>query len=100
MSSLFNLRVDAAVLVFDITDVESFGRVRSWVAELRQMVRANMFTTGCSGIAFTMKHVRSSIDCGCACSVVAGRIHAAQMFRCVTAPACVGGPRYSAVDCG
>lgn len=29
---------DAAVLVFDITDVESFRRVRSWVAELRQMV--------------------------------------------------------------
>jgi Ras family len=33
------IRADAAILVFDVTDVESFRRVRSWVAELRQMVR-------------------------------------------------------------
>mmetsp|Transcript_76489 Transcript_76489/g.127462 ORF Transcript_76489/g.127462 Transcript_76489/m.127462 type:complete len:205 (+) Transcript_76489:25-639(+) len=29
---------DAALLVFDITDVESFSRVKSWVRELRKMV--------------------------------------------------------------
>jgi Ras-related protein Rab-21 len=30
---------DAALLVFDITDVESFDKVKSWVKELRKMVR-------------------------------------------------------------
>jgi len=28
---------DAALLVFDITDVDSFARVKKWVKELRQM---------------------------------------------------------------
>ena len=31
---------DAALLVFDITDVESFDKVKAWVKELRKMVRA------------------------------------------------------------
>ena len=30
----------AALLVFDITDVDSFSRVKSWVKELRQMAGA------------------------------------------------------------
>ena len=29
---------DAALLVFDITDVDSFTRIKAWVAELRQIV--------------------------------------------------------------
>jgi hypothetical protein len=31
----------AALLVFDITDVDSFNRVKSWVKELRQMAGAS-----------------------------------------------------------
>ena len=34
------LRPEAALLVFDITDVDSFTRVKSWVKELRQMAGA------------------------------------------------------------
>lgn len=33
-------RSAAALLVFDITDVDSFTRVKSWVKELRQMAGA------------------------------------------------------------
>jgi len=33
---------DAALLVFDITDTESFGKVKSWVRELRKMVGSSI----------------------------------------------------------
>ena len=41
-SSLFRRPIyyrdaDAALLVFDITDVDSFTRVKNWVKELRKM---------------------------------------------------------------
>lgn len=43
---------DAAILVFDVTDADSFRRVRNWVAELRQMV--------CSECACRFMHDTSS----------------------------------------
>jgi GTPase SAR1 family protein len=40
VSALSACRSAAALLVFDITDVDSFTRVKSWVKELRQMAGA------------------------------------------------------------
>jgi Ras family len=91
---------DAAVLVFDITDVESFRRVRSWVAELRQMVRM------CP---------ESVVDRNCLLNLACAQHDVLLVFRqrlqleqsnlalptpTVTGPASAGGPGYSAGDCG
>ena len=33
---------DGAVLVYDVTDAESFQKVRNWVKELRRMLGSNI----------------------------------------------------------
>lgn len=38
LGPIYYRNADAAILVFDITDPDSFRRVRDWVRELRQMV--------------------------------------------------------------
>ena len=34
---------EAALLVYDITDIDSFRRVQTWVQELKQMVYLDLF---------------------------------------------------------
>lgn len=38
LGPIYYRSANAAILVFDVTDADSFRRVRNWVAELRQMV--------------------------------------------------------------
>ena len=38
LGPLYYRDAHAALLVFDITDVDSFNRVKAWVTELKQMV--------------------------------------------------------------
>jgi Ras-related protein Rab-21 len=37
-----DLLLDGALLVYDITDIESFNKVRKWVKELRKIVGSNI----------------------------------------------------------
>lgn len=50
---------DAALLVYDITDTDSFKRVQGWVRELRKMVRN---TSACNQPALCL-HLPASLSC-------------------------------------
>ena len=47
---LFDLRdADGAILVYDITDVDSFNKVKVWVKELRKMLGADSISMAIVG---------------------------------------------------